>query len=477
MSTVRTIAKNVVSLSAMQVAIKLLAFAIFLLIVNRLNNAAYGMYAVLIAYCGIWAIFCDLGVTTYYAREYARNPELVPSTIFNLLVMRLAASALVFAAAAVGMTFIDKGPEAYATFLWIMSSYVVISIYNIFRTPFDAGQRMEHNAVIETVHQTLVFLFSYLALRWGGGIVELGIAHFASSFVCLILWVTDYLHVFKRPQFIVSMHEWPEIPLRGFPFLTFSIIAVVQSQVAVLLVGLLAGDDAAGYFSKAFRVIFVIYTVPQVAIASMFPVLSRMAVQPTRNFNFASEKLSHYLLAVGLPVCMGCWMLAKPFCNLLFGADEPKVVVWSFRILALTLPFVFSAAPGNVILNAKNRERLCMALTSVAAAVLFVAAFVMIPLWGEYGASLASLMSNAVLWGLFAYQDKKLAGVSFFTRKTASAIASTALMGLVIYFTRNSLHLFLNVALGAAIYAVGMLATRFFDSSDREIIQRLFNRT
>ncbi len=279
--------------------------------------------------------------------------------------------------------------------------------------------------------------------------------------------------MFGKPHLRAYPGQWLETMRVSFPFLTITALGVVQSQLLVFLLSVLASDEAVAFFNKGFRLVYILYLVPTAILVSMFPVLIRLHVDEAKGgrFGLAAARIDKYLFAIGLPIVVGGVLLGGRILELIYG-DEPANVVLVFRLLCVSILPVFMAAAGGVMLNAMNREWQSMRVLAVSSLTMLGLSLALIPLWREYGAAAANVMANGLMWALF-FRARRAQGISR-AFPVLKPLAAVGVMGAVVAFTPE-LPVALLIGLGAVVYLGCLFGLKYFDTLDREIARKILS--
>jgi O-antigen/teichoic acid export membrane protein len=145
----------------------------------------------------------------------------------------------------------------------------------------------------------------------------------------------------------------------------------------------------------------------------------------------------------------------------------------------LALLFIFLNFPVGALLNACDRQK---RNTTNMAAVTFISLglnLFFIPNFQALGASITVLISNflMLLFGLFSMRGLIVYRPAKNARTLFSALVSALLMGLFIFFTKQYLHVFIAVLIGAIVYFISLLMLGGIRKADISSILTSFRRS
>ena len=142
MNSVRTIAKNTLSLTVSEVITKILAFILVIFVARYLGDVGYGKYAFALAFTSFFAIISDLGYNTLLIREVARDKSQASKYLNNTLSMRALLSLVVFALIIIAIN-VTGYPADTKNVVYLFGIYTLITSSSaLFKVTFRAFEKM-----------------------------------------------------------------------------------------------------------------------------------------------------------------------------------------------------------------------------------------------------------------------------------------------------------------------------------------------
>jgi O-antigen/teichoic acid export membrane protein len=157
--------------------------------------------------------------------------------------------------------------------------------------------------------------------------------------------------------------------LGGLPFALWQAALLIYGQVDILLISVMAHEEAVGWYSAAYQLISIPIFLPFIISSALFPLLSRLAHSDRPAFIAITRRSINLMVAALTPLAIGAALLSPAIIDLLGYPDEFKKSIPLIAILALHIP---SAAVGTFLggcLSALDRQHR-FAMVAVAAAVL-----------------------------------------------------------------------------------------------------------
>lgn len=188
-------------------------------------------------------------------------------------------------------------------------------------------------------------------------------------------------------------------------------IWVLQGHIAVLLLGVFANTTAVGLYRVSYATMIMAATPIALLIAIAGPVVAKLHAQGDRT------RLQRMAPLVAAAMVSGAGLLSAPFVlagswilEAVFGAEFQEALP---ALLVLCSGQIISAAFGAnaPILNMTGHERRVTRAFAVSLLINTAVALVLLPLWDEVGAAMASSLA-LIFWNLLMWNDARtLVGV------------------------------------------------------------------
>jgi O-antigen/teichoic acid export membrane protein len=312
---------------------------------------------------------------------------------------------------------------------------------------------MEFEALLLSVQILLIAAGSVVAVWLTGAVVLVAVVHFFATLGVLAWSYVLLLRKGLRPRYRWQPSAWRQLLLTVLPFGLIIVGLLIYDRQVVILITLLCGEAAAGWFNAVHGFILVLVNIPQILVNTLFPLLSRSAQGDRRSVVTISGMTLKYANAASFPAAIGLFALADPIINGLFGAQYSNSVAL-LRLIAPSLPFVFITVILVGVLQTVDQQRACAIGSWSSLAVAAPACLAATHLGGYQMGTLLYVLSHALLAGvLFWIVTRAVGSVDLgqvFVRPAAASIAMAA----VFYLGRE---LSLPLVISAAILCYGVM--------------------
>jgi O-antigen/teichoic acid export membrane protein len=185
---------------------------------------------------------------------------------------------------------------------------------------------------------------------------------------------------------------WGPLLHRTLPYSMAAAVGVVYFRLAILIMSHVASGQQTGYYGASFRIIEVLFVVPQLIVGSTLPIFSRAARDDRKRLDYALGRTFDACLLLGVAVGLSLITGASFIISVVAGPKfAPAADILRIQGFALIATFV-GAVLGYALLSlARYRELLLINL-----AVLLLSGVLTGVLASRYGALGAAVATTAV---------------------------------------------------------------------------------
>ena len=400
-----------------------LTFAVGVLLAHMLGPRGYGFYALAMTTGTLVGLVTEFGLPVLAMRETgAARVSGDWGRLRGLLHWAdrtvLALSALLIVATLAGYSlFQPAGGSAYlGTLIWAVAMVPFVAIAKLRSFVLIALDHVLASQAPTMILRPLLFLAGCgLWLWWTGGLEPQ--AAMAAQTIGAVLALGLIAVLYRRSKPAELRQARPEFALRYWlaacvPMGMTEGLRLLQGQLALLLVGALAGAAQAGIYRVADSAAAITAMTASVVGTAATPMFSRLWGEQDRAglqrvAILAAWSMAFGALALGLPLALfGHWLFPLVF-GMEYGASVPVfVVLWLGAIgfgccgLALAL----ATMTGHHVLGTHS--------LLVVAAVNLVLGLVLVPQLGAMGGALAAVAGTVAGNGWCAWQLRRRIGIN-----------------------------------------------------------------
>ncbi|MDQ7783363.1 MAG: flippase [Desulfomonilaceae bacterium] len=467
----KRIFKNTLALSIPSMLNPVISFVLVLIISRYLGVQGLGQYSLVLAYLGIFATLAVLGLDHLVVREAAKRPEDIHLLFFNaglfgtvsslvsLLAMNLLIAVMGYEKVVVQAGFICS--------LSLVASTAIGYMEAIFRS-VEKAEYVTFTYLPENVVRVAVCAVLILS---GYGITALFTAILGTRILAAVMMFIFYVKVLGMPGARLDGRVWRLLAAEAPTFASIAVFSTIHLSLDQIMLSKLKSVDAVGIYSAADRLLDICRTTPTAFAAALLPVLTREFLEGVDRLHKLTVDSLRYLFIGTIPVVVGTALLSDQIITLIYGVKfEASIPVLTLHIVSL-VPFSMAFVLAQVLI-ATNNQRVDLAVNIAAAIINFVLNLMLIPMWGAWGAALATLITIVIFNQLqYLFIRQRLFRIAF-AGLVPKPLVAAGVMACATYVLRD-LNVFLNIGLSAAVYFAVLLAVRGFSAEDTDFLRRL----
>lgn len=378
---------------------KVLSLVVGFLIARYLGPYAFGDLSFADAFAALFAAVGTLGLDSFIIREIIQQPDKRDEILGTSLGMRLAANLLLIPSAVITYLafryFSDSpGSQNLVIFVTLCASASLFKSFNIIDSYFQSQVASKFVVKVQNVclllsaavKIALVYLhlpaiYFAWALCFDTAILALGLVWiYKSQGLHLHTWTFSW----ERAKALLSQ-SWPLI-------LTAVMISIYMKIDQVMLKSL--GSKQVGIYSAAARISESWYFIPVAIVTSVFPAIIHARKTDIERYKIRLQNLYDLLVIISLPVAVFVSFFADTIIGLLYGSQYDgagamlSIHIWSGI-------FVFLGSASSQYLLAEGFTMVSFSRTAFGALINVLLNLWLIPLYGGWGASMATLVAYA----------------------------------------------------------------------------------
>lgn len=412
-----------------------------------------------------FVIFAFLGIPTYGVREIAkvRNDREERSKVYSeLLVINFISTCIFSAVYLIVILSVTSFIENLPLYLVTGSAIALNALNNSWL--YEGMEEFRYISIRNIVFKAMCFLLLVLLVRgpenyiWYAAITVLGTA---GNYVLNMAYAPKFVR-FGIKNLNLKRH------MTSIMLLVVVNLAIeLYSLVDVTMLGAMSTSKNVAYYSYASRInkIFI-----QIINAFTVVIVPRIAFYykegRKEDFNRLLSKTLETIFVLGIPLVIGIQICASDAITLIYSsAFLPSANV--FRILSWVL--IISPVGyllGSRVLLVTDHEKTMVLCVGIGAAVNVIGNAILIPRFVEYGAAIASVLSEIVVMVVYVNFGKKYFKISGESKNILKVVLASLVMGayclLVDRFIigDTNIRIFLRLVvqvLGACVIYFGML--------------------
>lgn len=208
--------------------------------------------------------------------------------------------------------------------------------------------------------------------------------------VVVMNWRTHILRALK-----VSKERVKALLKDSWPLLLSAVAVSVYMKVDQIMLGQMAGDKAVGIYSVAVKISEIWYFIPVAIVASVFPAILEARKRSEAQYIERLQSLYNLMVLASVAVALPMSFIATPVVVVLFGEAYNEAGALLAAYIWASIFVSLGVASGKWFL-AEGLQKLVLYRALLGAGINVGLNFWLIPVYGEMGATVATLISHAV---------------------------------------------------------------------------------
>jgi O-antigen/teichoic acid export membrane protein len=379
--TVRLLVRNVFHLGIGQVASTALGILLSAVLGRHLEPAQFGILYIVFAITGFVSVIVDWGQGAYLVREIARGRVDQPELIGSALLIRLATSVFSFLiAVAVALALGSDGQIVLLTLLAMIAA-VPGTIYAPFGYSFRGKDRMDIDASANIVGKATLLVATAIALRFGGGLIEVTLMQAVGGVSTLLVGTIAalWLGITVKAPVTKGLRE---LFRHGAPIAAASLVIATQPFIETLVLTAFAGPAVVGWYGASRTILGIVGSPATILMSATFPELSRASLS-LPDLRRMIESTGRVLFIAAAFASSALYLFADHIVAIIYGHGRFEQTASILRVSAIFIPLLFFTLLLANVIFAVGRNRALVLINIVRIAVCAALSWMLIGYWQQ----------------------------------------------------------------------------------------------
>ena len=405
------IAKNFLSLSAAEIFARIISLITFAYLARVLTPNGFGVIGFAAAFVSYFVLIVNFGLDDYGAREIAKNEESSSRyvnaivsfkliTVIPLFILLTACAFLFASDSTIRIAIILAGINLF-------SSSISVDWF------YQGIQKMGYIAVRQAAASTLNFVLIIIFVSNPSDVLlAVGISSFSFLVNALLLFGV-YNKTVNRFRFEKSKQVLKQILIESMPIAVSSFMIAVYYNLDMVMLGYMKGEYEVGIYNAAVK-IFLLGNISYILVLKTFyPSLSKIGLSGSGEFKTNYRNYFYSMLSFGIITSLIIFFFAPLIITIIYGSAYSGSVdvlkIFGMNSIVVCINMIF----GNPLV-AWGRQKSYSIIVGSGAVSNIILNFLLIPTYSYYGASIATLASEMVVFiGLVYLSGKIFSGIKY----------------------------------------------------------------
>jgi O-antigen/teichoic acid export membrane protein len=386
--------RNMGMQSGLQVATIMIGAVTMYVLARALDPESMGGFIYLFSFMYFFLALNDLGTSLTLAREISQTPSRMVELVQNVLGLRLAMAIVLVLVGWIVVALLPL-PAAYKLSLRVFLCILPIQAFATPAVILYARLEIGRSAIVELANRLTGFTLMMLSVWAGHGLLFITLSLLCGEVAgAVAAGLMTRRDVTPRPRFDRAV--WIAMMRMSLPLSGNGLLSAFLNRFDSLLLQALGNLTQVAYYGLAYRLPNLFERVPQLAMSTLFPIMSRLAVSNPLALRRLYRKMLAVLVILVVPMLVVVVWLSNYIVRAWFG-PEYEGVAPLLRVVILSTAVLYVSISGGYLLIALSRPQANLYAMAAAAGVNVILNFLWIPRYGALGAAWATVAGFAVL--------------------------------------------------------------------------------
>lgn len=392
MTDKKKIFKNLISLTFSEFFNKGIVFFSTMYLLRTILPDGNGIITAANSYLCFFSLVVVLAFNTVGTREIAKFPEKIKQYTDTITTTRVILSIIVFAIFSV---FIYNTTYTYEAKLvtFIVGFQLFANAINM-DWVFQGIERMEILAMRQVFTSSLTFVGYLLFVHSRADIYIAVIISSGSILLNVIMLFIYYVRSINKFNFKIDRELLKDILKSALPLTIYAFSVTVLNQTNNLILLNYDNDYSVGILNAAFRITQFAIIPSSIIQMAFYPMLSRTFDYNDRRKIFKKFTTANIMFGTIFTIIM--FIYPELIVNTIYGdkyIESGKVL----QYICFSTFFVFISSSITPTLIAWKEEKKVMYAISIGSALSLLSNFILIPIYGKYGAALSNVIGEITI--------------------------------------------------------------------------------
>lgn len=471
---VRTVFANMSWMLIAQIIASVLAFVWTILTAQYLGPSDYGIFGTAISFSNLFMVITDLGIATYIVRSISTDFENEDKYLNNAFSLSLLLSVLYLSVVLITLLLLGWDNKIIlACFLYAIVN-VISRLFGILQVSFQAHEQMKFQAITSIIGSLSTFILLMSVIFTSLGLFWIIFAYIISNIISLIYVLFTVRKQYFKPKLSFDFTFYKELIKSSIPFAVSGVFVTIYYSLDVVMITQFVGTYETGLYNAAYKLLSLLTIFYSIYGAVIFPVMSKLFKDSKDLLRLSFIKATKYLTAVSIPISVFTCFYSYDIINI-YGPEFTSAGA-VLNILIWTICFIYINGNCGSVLNAAHKEYSVTVICGLAALLNIILNLLLIPKYSIYGASVATVLSEVLVFILSMFVLKKLNQHpdKHWVYDIIKICLASGILAIALYFL--NLNLWLAMPVSIVVYFAAIILLKTIDEDDKLILKQILNK-
>lgn len=402
------VARNASWIIAGKMVQMILAFIVGILTTRYLGPEKYGLINYASAYITFFASLCSLGINSIIIKNFVDYPSEKGETLGTAIGLRTISS-VASALLIVGVVaLIDTNEPLTICVVALSTIGLLFQSFEVINYWFQEQLQSKYTTYAMLVAYTATSIYKIILLIEGKDVRWFAVATAVDYIVVALI----LLIIYKRKggtRLTFSIKKAKQLLCKSYSFILAGMMVSIYNCTDRLMLKQMLDSEAVGYYALAVSISTMWCFVLSAIIDSMYPGIMNLHKTSRLAYEKKNRQLYAIVFYVSVAVSLIFTVFAEIVIKLLYGIEYMPAAM-PLRIIVWYTAFSYLGVARNAWIVCEDKQKYLKYIYVSAAGVNIILNLIMIPLWGENGAAVASLVTQITTVLIVPYLIKPLRG-------------------------------------------------------------------
>jgi O-antigen/teichoic acid export membrane protein len=303
---------------------------------------------------GIFGIVLGLGTRNYLVRESVVDPDASPRLVGTALVMRLALSPVILAAAFVYGQIVGWDHDAKTVLYLAAAATIFVQVAEPLQAAFQSLEQMQYLAYSDVISKSGQGLVGIVVVLLGAGTIGVTACWAVMTGLVVLLdlwWLRGRLRIDLR----TTTGRMLTMARASLPYWAFGLFFMVYLWIDFVMLSLLTSNEVVGWYAVPTRLFQTLMFLPVVIATAWLPRFVRAFEESPEELGRQARPPVELVVLLSLPIASLTILAAHPLIHLLYTSDYASSVPVLVG-LGLCIPAMYLNIMMAQVLIAMNRQ-------------------------------------------------------------------------------------------------------------------------
>ena len=361
-------------------------------VARYLGPNEYGELAYVLAYVAFFQAVVILGLDNIVVRDISKNPFFSGEIIGTTLILRMISGFILWFIAVINIGVINGFDSNITLITALCGGSLVFQAADVIDLWFQSQSKSKRTVIVKLSS----YLISngikvYLILN------QATLVYFAMMFTIEgLLSALGLSYAYKKypiKNISISISRAKDLLSESWPFIISSLSIIIYMRIDQILIKEFLGNKELGIYAAILPLATLWTFIPLTISTSLAPILARKKEKNELDYWNTLKNIFRLYALLGWSVCFLVILVSPYVVPLLFGKDF-IIGVKIIPILVLTNLFINLGLAQTLWILNEGKSKISLYKTIIGVFVCLISNFILIPMFGLYGAAYSAVLSQ-----------------------------------------------------------------------------------